>query len=67
MDKTYVYQGNEVVLTGRCATKQSHRGVAKTLYEIKLAKYRESDDIATDWVDFSDLYHVEINPPKMEE
>ena len=57
-DKTYVYNGKEVVLTGRTATKELRSGRNRTLYEIRpLTATPEQKDF-NEWVEMEDLFEI---------
>ena len=59
-DKTYVYNGTEVIMTGRTASKKIRgRGEGRliTLHEIKPSN--EDDGSWKKWVKESELYEVD--------
>ena len=69
MTQVYVYEGKEVFLTGRTATKKSTRrgSSSRTLYEIKPIKYINSNTTMTgieDWVRMQDLYEINTEESK---
>lgn len=43
-DKTYVYNGEEFVLTGRSAEKSLPSGRTKTLHEIRPVSVKDTED-----------------------
>ncbi len=60
MTQTYVYNGKEVYLTGRSATKKRRSGSPRVLYETRQIKYinMNDDNVASDWVELKDLYEI---------
>ena len=63
MTQTYVYNGKEVYLTGRTATKPRRSG-DRVLYETRLIKYiniENDPNIMSDWVELKDLYEIIMN------
>ena len=63
MQKTYVYNGTEVKMTGRTAEKELRRGV-DTLYEVKPADM----ECGTwkKWVRIGELYEIKNNNRTLE-
>lgn len=57
--KTYVYNGKEVVLTGRTASKKTRSDKTKTLHEIRPANVDVEQNMYNEWVEFDDLYQIE--------
>ena len=60
MTQTYVYNGKEVYLTGRSATKKRRSGLPRILYETRPIKYIniQDDNIVADWVELKNLYEI---------
>lgn len=58
-NKKYVFNGKEVIMTGRTAIKKLRSGREDILYEVKLL---ENVDISStkynEWVKMSELYEV---------
>lgn len=66
MTETFVYGGQEVVLTGRVATRTTARKEHK-LHEIKPADVEEEDPKFCKWVKFEELYEIQENINNNEE
>ena len=61
MTQTYVYNGKEVFLTGRTATKRGTRA-DKKLYEILPKRYLNTNVdpfVESEWVSKKDLYAID--------
>lgn len=56
--KTYVYDGKEMVLTGRTAIKEMKSGNNKTLHEIRPAEADPDYKTLNKWVEMKDLYEI---------
>ncbi len=59
-DKAYVFNGTEVVMTGKVAKKTTPRGKENLLYEIKPRK--SENGTWTKWVRMSDLFEIVDEP-----
>jgi len=57
--KTYVYDGKEVVLTGRTAGKKMKSGKDKILHEIRPAEADPDFKSLNKWVQMDELYEIE--------
>lgn len=57
--KLFVFEGEEVILTGRIAIKELPSGKQKELYEIKLNKEVQYANIKNKWVLITDLFEVQ--------
>lgn len=59
VDKTYVYDGSEVVLTGRKARKQLRQGRYKYIFEIRPLSVDADNNQFNSWVYLSDLFEIQ--------
>ena len=57
-EQTYVYDGAEVVKTGRVAKREA-KGVGGKVISFQLVEVRTLDNIWTKWVKETDLYLVQ--------
>jgi len=55
---TYVYDGKEVVMTGRTAVKSMKSGNLKTLYEVRPVEAEPDQKMYNQWVSMDDLYVI---------
>lgn len=61
MTQTYVYNGKEVYLTGRIATKPQRNRAPRVLYEIRPIKFinmKNDPNIESQWTELKDLYEI---------
>lgn len=56
-EATYVYNGTEVVLTGRFANKINERGKTSYLFEVKAAD--ENSPKLMKWIRLSELHKIQ--------
>lgn len=57
-EQTYVYDGREVVPTGRTAEKEMRSNKVKTLYEVRPVNADPEDRTMNKWVSLDDLYKI---------
>lgn len=56
--KTYVYEGKEVVLTGRTAEKTLRSERKKVLHEIRPSDVDADNRMHNKWVELTDLFEI---------
>ena len=59
MDKTYVFAGDEVILTGRTAVKTLKSSREKIIYEIELKNKPQYTNEKNKWVELVELFQVQ--------
>lgn len=61
LEKTYVYKGKEVVMTGRQATRKGRRSsnIVKVIYEVRPIDIDEENKSYNEWVTKEELYEIQ--------
>jgi hypothetical protein len=60
--KTYVYEGKEVVMTGRTASKTLRSGKISIIYEIRPANVPADQTMYNQWVAKDEVFEVDAVP-----